>query len=92
MLLCRGKGNPEWNYSAPHGAGRLYSRSKAKEKFTVEEYAEQMRGIFTTCVNESTLDEAPFVYKNYEEIMECVEPTVEILDRLIPIFNFKANG
>ena len=92
MLLCRGKGNPEWNYSAPHGAGRLYSRSKAKEKFTVEEYAEQMRGIFTTCVNESTLDEAPFVYKNYEEIVECVEPTVEILDRLIPIFNFKANG
>lgn len=92
MLLCRGKGNPEWNYSAPHGAGRLYSRSKAKEIFTVEEYAEQMRGIFTTCVNESTLDEAPFVYKNYEEIMECVEPTVEILDRLIPVFNFKANG
>lgn len=92
MLLCRGKGNPEWNYSAPHGAGRLYSRSKAKELFTVAEYAEQMHGIFTTCVNESTLDEAPFVYKNYEEIIECIEPTVEILDRLIPIFNFKANG
>ena len=91
LLLCKGKGNLEWNYSAPHGAGRLYSRSKAKETFTVEEYAEQMKGIFSTCINESTIDEAPFVYKDYQEIMECVEPTVEILDRLIPIFNFKAS-
>ena len=91
LLLCKGKGNPEWNYSAPHGAGRLYSRSKAKETFTVEEYAKQMKGIFSTCINESTIDEAPFVYKDYQEIMECVEPTVEILDRLIPIFNFKAS-
>lgn len=92
LLLCCGKGNPEWNYSAPHGAGRLYSRSKAKEVFTVEEYAKQMEGIYSSCINESTLDEAPFVYKDYQEIMECVEPTVEILDRLIPIFNFKANA
>ena len=91
LLLCKGRGNPEWNYSAPHGAGRLYSRSKAKETFTVEEYAEQMKGIFSTCINESTIDEAPFVYKDYQEIMECVEPTAEILDRLIPIFNFKAS-
>ena len=91
LLLCKGKGNPEWNYSAPHGAGRLYSRSKAKETFTVEEYAEQMKGIFSTCINESTLDEAPFAYKDYQEIMNCIEPTVEILDRLIPIFNFKAS-
>ena len=92
ILLCRGKGNPEWNFSAPHGAGRLYSRSQAKELFTVEEYEAEMKGIFSTCVNASTLDEAPFVYKNYEEIMECIEPTVEILERLIPIFNFKANA
>ena len=91
LLLCKGKGNAEWNYSAPHGAGRLYSRSKAKETFTVEEYAKQMKGVFSTCINESTIDEAPFVYKDYQEIMECVEPTVEILDRLIPIFNFKAS-
>lgn len=91
LLLCRGKGNADWNYSAPHGAGRLYSRSKAKEIFTVEEYAEQMQGIYSTCINESTLDEAPFAYKDYQEIMECVEPTVEIVDRFIPIFNFKAN-
>jgi RNA-splicing ligase RtcB len=92
LMVCRGKGNPEWNYSAPHGAGRLYSRHKAKEVFTVEEYAKQMEGIYSSCINESTLDEAPFVYKDYQEIMECVEPTVEILDRLLPIFNFKANG
>ena len=91
LLLCRGKGNADWNYSAPHGAGRLYSRSKAKEIFTVEEYAEQMKGIYSTCINESTLDEAPFAYKDYQEIMRCVEPTVEIVDRFIPIFNFKAN-
>lgn len=92
LLLCKGKGNDEWNYSAPHGAGRLYSRSKAKEIFTVGEYAEQMKGIFSTCINESTLDEAPFVYKDYQEIMDCIEPTVEILDRIIPIFNFKADN
>ena len=91
MLLCRGKGNEDWNYSAPHGAGRLYSRSEAKRLFTVEEYAKQMKGIFSTCINESTLDEAPFAYKDFEEIMECVEPTVEVLTRLIPIYNFKAN-
>lgn len=91
MLICKGKGNPEWNYSAPHGAGRLYSRSKAKELFTVEEYAAEMRNVFTTCVNENTLDEAPFVYKDYREIIECVEPTVEILERIEPIYNFKAN-
>lgn len=91
LLLCRGKGNAEWNFSAPHGAGRLYSRSKAKEVFTVEEYAKSMEGIFSTCINSSTIDEAPFAYKDYEEIMECIEPTVEILDRLIPIFNFKAS-
>lgn len=92
LLVCKGKGNPDWNYSAPHGAGRLYSRSMAKEVFTVEEYINEMEGIFSTCINESTIDEAPFVYKNYQEIVECVEPTVEILDRLIPIFNFKASN
>lgn len=91
MLVCKGKGNPEWNYSAPHGAGRLYSRSKAKELFSVEEYTETMAGIFSTCISENTIDEAPFAYKDYEEIMRCVEPTVEILERIVPIYNFKAN-
>ena len=91
ILICKGKGNPEWNCSAPHGAGRLYSRSKAKELFTVEEYAAEMRNVFTTCVNENTLDEAPFVYKDFREIIECIEPTVKILERIEPIYNFKAN-
>ena len=91
LLICEGKGNSEWNYSAPHGAGRLYSRSKAKSTFTVSEYAKSMEGIFSTCINEETLDEAPFAYKDYEEIMDAIEPTVTIKDRLIPIFNFKAN-
>lgn len=91
LLLCEGLGNSDWNYSAPHGAGRLYSRSKAKEIFTVEEYEEQMVGIFSTCINKDTLDEAPFAYKDFEEIMECIKPTVKILDRFLPIFNFKAS-
>lgn len=90
LLVCVGKGNEDWNYSAPHGAGRLYSRSKAKELFTVTEYAKSMEGIYTTCINNSTLDEAPFVYKDYQEIMNYIQPTVEIEDRLIPIYNFKA--
>ena len=91
VLICCGKGNEEWNCSAPHGAGRLYSRSKAKEFFTVEEYAMEMEGIFSTCINESTLDEAPFAYKDYREIMRAIQPTVEITQRLLPIFNFKAS-
>lgn len=91
MLVCIGKGNKDWNFSAPHGAGRLYSRGKAKEIFTVDEYEKSMKGIYTTCVSSSTLDEAPFVYKDYQEIMNCIEPTVEIKDRYIPIYNFKAN-
>ena len=91
MLICEGKGDPEWNNSAPHGAGRLYSRSEAKQRFSVDEYKESMQGIFTTCIGSGTLDEAPFVYKDYREIVECIEPTVKIVDRLLPIYNFKAN-
>lgn len=91
ILICEGKGNEEWNCSAPHGAGRLYSRSKSKELFSVEDFKETMEGIFSTCIGESTIDESPFAYKDYKEIMECIEPTVTIKERLIPIFNFKAN-
>ena len=91
LLVCRGLGNEDWNESAPHGAGRLYSRSKAKELFSVKEYKKSMEGIYTTCINKSTLDEAPFVYKNFEEIEIAVKLTVVIEDRLIPIYNFKAN-
>lgn len=91
ILICKGKGNEEWNCSAPHGAGRLYSRSKAKELFSVDDFKETMEGIFSTCIGTSTIDESPFAYKDYEEIMRVIEPTVEIKERLIPIFNFKAN-
>lgn len=91
ILICTGKGNEDWNCSAPHGAGRLYSRSKAKEIFSVDEFAKSMDGIYTTCVNESTIDEAPFVYKNYMEIMEAIKDTVDIEERLKPIYNFKAS-
>lgn len=90
ILVGFGKGNEEWNYSAPHGAGRLYSRSKAKEVFTVEEYEKSMKGIYTTCISQSTLDEAPFVYKDYREIRDAIEPTVDVMYRLKPIYNFKA--
>ncbi len=91
ILICEGKGNADWNYSAPHGAGRLYSRTTAKELFTLEEYEEAMTGIFSTCISRGTLDEAPFVYKDWEEIALCIEPTAEIVERLIPIYNFKAS-
>ncbi|MEG1726107.1 MAG: RtcB family protein [Anaerovoracaceae bacterium] len=91
MLICKGKGNADWNYSAPHGAGRLYSRTQAKKTFGIEEFQKSMDGIYSTCINDNTIDEAPFVYKNYQEIMECIEPTVEVLERILPIYNFKAS-
>ena len=91
VLICEGKGNADWNYSAPHGAGRLYSRSKAKEIFGLEQYKKSMAGIFSSCINEETIDEAPFCYKEAAEIMECIKPTVEINEWLKPIYNFKAS-
>lgn len=84
-IIAVGKGNPNWNYSAPHGAGRLMSRSKAKEKITLEEYKKSMEGIFTTSVNESTLDEAPM-----EEILNNVKDTIDVLKIIKPAYNFKA--
>jgi len=89
-LICAGKGNVEWNFSAPHGAGRIMSRSKAKKTFTLKEYEESMAGIYTTSVNRSTLDEAPMVYKPMEEIMENIRDTVDIVKILKPIYNYKA--
>ncbi len=89
-LICIGKGNSEWNYSAPHGAGRLMSRSVAFEKLTMEEYQKQMAGIYTTCVNTSTLDESPMAYKNMDDIIANIEPTAEIIAHIKPIYNFKA--
>lgn len=89
-LICIGKGNEDWNNSAPHGAGRLMSRSAAFEKLTMEEYEKQMKGIYTTCVNTSTLDESPMAYKNMDEIIENIQPTAEIIAHIKPIYNFKA--
>lgn len=89
-LICTGKGNPEWNFSAPHGAGRLMSRKQAFESLSLDEYKEEMEGIFTTCVGNATLDEAPMAYKNIDEIIEQIEPTAEIIERIKPVYNFKA--
>ena len=89
-LICVGKGNEDWNCSAPHGAGRLLSRSAAKETFTVSEYKKQMEGIYTTSVGRSTLDECPMAYKRMEDIVNNIGPTAEILSVIRPIYNFKA--
>lgn len=89
-LIAVGKGNPDWNNSAPHGAGRLLKRSEAKDYFTVDEFKAQMQGIYTTTVGMSTLDESPMVYKPMDEIVRLIEPTVEIEKIVKPIYNFKA--
>ena len=90
-LICIGKGNEDWNYSAPHGAGRLMSRSKAKEIVSMNEYRDAMNGIYTTSVNDATIDEAPQAYKPIEEIMKAIKPTADIVEVVKPIYNFKAN-
>lgn len=90
-ILGIGKGNEDWNYSAPHGAGRIMSRSKAKEVITLEEYEHSMDGIFTTSVNQSTVDESPMVYKPLDEIVNNIKDTVSVIDILKPIYNFKAS-
>lgn len=89
-LICRGKGNPDYNYSAPHGAGRLMSRKKAKESVSMDAFKSSMEGIYSTSVCESTLDESPFAYKSIDDILPMLEPTVEVIHRLRPIYNFKA--
>ena len=92
MLLCEGKGNPDWNFSAPHGAGRVYRRDQVKEHFTVSDYKREMKGIYSTCISRDTLDEAPFAYRSAEEIMEQMEETARIRKNLRPVYNFKAGG
>lgn len=89
-VLAVGKGNPEWNFSAPHGAGRIMSRKKARETLDMEQYKAAMEGIYTTSVNEETLDEAPFAYKSLEDIIDVIGDTVDILDVMKPVYNFKA--
>jgi len=90
-VLARGKGNPEWNYSAPHGAGRIMSRTKAKETLDLETYKATMAGIYTTSVNEATLDEAPMAYKSLNDIIDVIEESVDVIEVLKPIYNFKAS-
>jgi len=89
-LICIGKGNEDWNYSAPHGAGRLMSRNVAKNSFTVSEFKKEMKGIYTTTINKDTLDECPMAYKRMEDIVNNIQDTVEIVNRIKPIYNFKA--
>ena len=90
-VLAVGKGNPEWNYSAPHGAGRVLSRTAALKQLDIEEYRRQMAGVYSTSVSESTLDEAPMAYKRLEDIMGAIEEAVDVVEVLKPIYNFKAS-
>lgn len=89
-LICLGKGNKDWNYSAPHGAGRLMSRSAAKTSITLSQYEKSMEGIYSTTVNKSTIDESPFAYKPIDEIIENIGDTAEIVTTIKPLYNFKA--
>ena len=91
-LICVGKGNVDWNYSAPHGAGRIMSRSKAKAELNMEDFKESMMGIYTTSVNTSTIDEAPMAYKPIESIINLIGDTVDIIKQIKPLYNFKANN
>ena len=88
-LICVGKGNPDWNYSAPHGAGRIMSRREAKEKVSIEAFKQSMDGIYSSTINESTLDESPFAYKSIDDIVQYIGDTVEVIDVIKPIYNFK---
>ena len=90
-VIAIGKGSEEWNYSAPHGAGRIMSRGKAKEAIDIEAYKESMKGIYTTSVNESTLDEAPMAYKSLEDIIDVISDSVDIIEVMRPVYNFKAS-
>ena len=90
-VLAVGRGDPEWNWSAPHGAGRIMSRTKAKETLSIEDYKAAMEGIYTTSVSESTIDEAPMAYKALEDIIDVIRDTVDIIDIMKPVYNFKAS-
>ncbi len=91
-VIAVGRGNPEWNFSAPHGAGRIMSRGKARATLNVAEYQAAMAGIYTTSVDASTLDESPMAYKSLADIVDVIRDTVDILDIMKPVYNFKASG
>lgn len=90
-VLAVGRGNPDWNYSAPHGAGRLMSRAAARQTLDMDAYAEAMKGIYTTSVSSSTIDEAPMAYKSLEDIIGVIRDSVDVIDIMKPIYNFKAS-
>ncbi len=90
-LICTGKGNEEWNCTAPHGAGRMMTRSQAKQEITIEAYRAAMEGIWSSSVSESTLDESPMAYRGIDEILDVIEDTAEVTQLLTPIYNFKAS-
>ena len=90
-ILAAGKGNLEWNSSAPHGAGRIMSRTKAKQSIDLEEYKASMQGIYSTSVNADTLDEAPMAYKSITDIIDMIGESVDIIDIMKPVYNFKAS-
>lgn len=90
IILGTGKGNPDWNYSAPHGAGRILSRSEAKEKFIVHDFKESMKGIYSSCINSKTLDECPFAYRSINDILEVIGDTITVDKIIKPVYNFKA--
>jgi len=89
-LICVGRGNDDWNQSAPHGAGRIMSRSAAYKTLSLEDYKSEMSGIFTTCISKATLDEAPMAYKTMDSIVRNIDDTAEIVSRIKPVYNFKA--
>lgn len=89
-LIGVGKGNPDWNYSAPHGAGRVLSRTQAKKELDLDRFKKSMDGIYSTSVHKGTLDESPFAYKPMDEIIEAMKDSVEVIDRIRPIYNYKA--
>lgn len=90
-IIVRGKGNPEWNFSGPHGAGRLMSRSKAKETIDMDEFTKSMHGVYTTCIGRSTIDESPMAYKPIDEIIRNIHDNAEIVKIIKTVYNFKAS-
>lgn len=89
VIFGLGKGNPDWNHSAPHGAGRLFSRGEAKRTLSMEEFEEEMKDVYSSCVTQSTLDESPMAYKSASDIIDLISPTVDIISIAKPIYNFK---
>lgn len=90
-IIAVGKGNPDWNYSAPHGAGRLLSRRQALAQLSMADFRESMQGIYSTSISKSTLDEAPMAYKPMDEILDNIRDTVTVVDIIKPVYNFKAH-